>query len=86
MKKSFVTLLLCLLTAVVFACPVCERNKPKVLQGITHGTGPNSNWDYVIVIVVAIIAVFTLFYSVKWLIRPNENNTDHIKFSILKEE
>ena len=86
MKKIITTLFLCVATAVAVACPVCERNKPKVLQGITHGTGPDSNWDYVIVILIAIIAVLTLFYSVKWLIKPNENNPDHIKFLFINEE
>ena len=70
-------------TVAVFACPVCERNKAKALQGITHGAGPTSNWDYVIVGAIAVVTVFTLFYSVKWLIKPNEQNPDHIKLSIL---
>ena len=86
MRKLITTLILCVATAVAFACPVCERNKPKALQGITHGTGPDSNWDYVIVILIAIIAVLTLFYSVKWLIKPNENNPDHIKFLFINKE
>lgn len=86
MRKIIATSLSSFLTIVAVACPVCERNKPKVLQGITHGTGPDSNWDYVIVVLVAVIAVLTLIYSIKWLIRPNENNTDHIKYSFLNEE
>lgn len=73
----------CLTTVAVFACPVCERNKAKALQGITHGAGPTSNWDYVIVFAIIIMAILTLFYSVKWLIKPNEQNGNHIKLSIL---
>lgn len=68
------------------ACPVCERNKASALQGLTHGAGPGSKWDYVIVVAAIIIAIFTLFYSVKWLIHPNENNQGHIKLSILNEQ
>lgn len=69
------------------ACPVCERNKPKALKYIsTHGTGPESNWDYVIVIVVAVIAFISLFLTIKWLIRPQEDNKDHIKYSFLNPE
>ena len=86
MRKIIMILPLCVTTILVFACPVCERNKPKILQGITHGTGPDSNWDYVTVITIGIIALFTLFYSIKWLIKPNENNTDHIKYSFLNKE
>ncbi|MFN0048934.1 MAG: hypothetical protein ACKVOU_07420 [Cytophagales bacterium] len=66
-----------------WACPVCERNQPKALKGIVHGAGPESNWDYVGVVITGIIACFTLFYSVKWLIKPGEKNQSHIKYSIL---
>ena len=69
-----------------FACPVCERNKPKMLQGITHGSSPESNWDYVIVIGLGIIAILTLFYSIKLFLKPNEDNSNHIKYSILNEQ
>ena len=86
MNKLISTISFILLIITCFACPVCERNKPKILQGITHGTGPESNWQYVIVIVIAIIAILTLIYSVKWLIKPGEDNSDHIKYSFLKEE
>lgn len=87
MKKWITTCMLSGLSFYLAACPVCERNKPKILQGVTsHGSNPESNWDYVIVAVVAIIAVATLFYSVKWLIKPNENNKSHIKYSFLSEQ
>jgi hypothetical protein len=70
-----------------YACPVCERAKAKILFGsLSHGTLPVSKWEYVAVWVVIISVVLTLFYSVKWLIKPSENNIDHIKYSILKFE
>jgi hypothetical protein len=65
------------------ACPVCDRNKPKLLKGISHGTGPESNWDYLIVGGMLVITLFTLFFSIKWLIQPKENHKSHIKYSIL---
>ena len=83
MKKLIAILFFWMISVSVFACPVCERNKAKALQGITHGAGPASNWDYVIVFAIAIVAVLTLIYSIKWLVKPNEKNTDHIKLSIL---
>ncbi|WP_310556932.1 hypothetical protein [Flavobacterium sp.] len=83
MKKLITTVIL-LIQAIVFACPVCERNQPKVLRGIVHGAGPESNWDYVSIWVTIIIAIITLIYSLKWLIKPGEKNRDHIKYSILK--
>ncbi len=65
-------------------CPVCERNQPKALRGIVHGAGPDSQWDYISIWITIIIAVLTLFFSIKWLIKPGEKNVDHIKYSILK--
>ena len=69
---------------VSFACPVCERNQPKVLRGIVHGAGPDSNWDYISIWMTILIALVALFFSIKWLIKPGEKNLDHIKYSILK--
>jgi len=77
----FIALLLCELTSL--ACPACAKQQPKLLRGITHGTGPDSQWDYVIVIATLIATCITLFYSIKWLIRPNESIQGHIKFSII---
>ncbi len=84
MKKILTILFLLFIQVAAFACPVCERNQPKVLRGIVHGSGPDSNWDYVSIYITIIIALVALFYSVKWLIKPNENNQDHIKYSIFK--
>ncbi len=68
------------------ACPACEKQQPEMLRGITHGTGPESNWDYVIVWATVIIVLITLFFSVKWLVRPGEKSEYHIKRSILNKE
>ena len=84
MRRILTFLLLILLQITAFACPVCERNQPKVLRGIVHGSGPDSNWDFVSIGVTIVIAILALVYSVKWLVNPNENNADHIKFSIFK--
>jgi hypothetical protein len=84
MKKIISILSLCFFTLATIACPVCERNQPKLLKGIVHGKGPDSNWDYVSVWITAIIAIITLFYTVKWLLKPGEKNNEHIKYSIFK--
>lgn len=85
MYKKYLTLILFfLINVTAFACSVCEKQQPKMLQGITHGTGPQSNWDYVIIWAVAIIVVATLFFSLKWLIWPGERSSDHIKRTVLK--
>ena len=79
-------LLMLLCAGVMHACPVCERNQPKLLKGVVHGAGPDSQWDYVIMWAVIAITVISLFYSVKWLIKPGEKDANHIKYSILNEE
>ena len=69
-----------------FACPTCEIAQPRYLKGITHGTGPQSNWDFLIISVVAVIVIATLFFSIKWLLKPGEKSDTHIKNMILNIE
>lgn len=69
-----------------FGCPVCERRQPKLLRGLVHGAGPNGFWDYVIVAVIFIVALLTLFFSIKWLLKPGEEEQDHIKRAIFKAD
>lgn len=86
MKKIFILFILFFLgfPTFVHACDVCQNNQPKVLKNITHGTGPQGNIDYVIIWSALIIVALTLFFSLKYLIRPNENACDHIKNSIIE--
>lgn len=70
-------------TVAAFACPVCDKQQPKILRGITHGTGPQSDWDYAIVWTAVLIVLITLFYTIKWLIKPGEKNDNHIKRMVL---
>jgi phage shock protein PspC (stress-responsive transcriptional regulator) len=86
MKKILTILLFITWHTASFACEVCKKQQPKILRGITHGAGPQSEWDYVIVGVMTVIVITTLFYSVKWLIHPGEKNLNHIKNSILNFE
>ena len=82
--KKLLAIILLFLNGALLACPVCERNQPKVLRGIVHGAGPESNWDYVSIGITIFLAVITLYFSIKWLVKPGEKNTDHIKYSILE--
>jgi len=86
MKRTSVILLFWLAAQAATACPVCERNQPAMLKGITHGAGPESGWDYVIVWTAVAVVVLTLFFSVKWLLRPGEKSDRHIKRVILNNE
>jgi hypothetical protein len=86
LKKILVLLPGLLFRICGLACPACEARQPKILRGITHGAGPSGKWDYFIVGVAVVIVMFTLFYSVKWLIRPGEKSAGHIKRIILNPE
>ena len=83
MKRIFLTLFITISGLGLSACPVCERNQPKLLKGITHGAGPESKWDYLIVSIAVIIVLATLIFSIKWLIQPGERSNRHIKRLIL---
>jgi hypothetical protein len=86
MKTIYLIVVVLLMRLPVLACPACKRQQPRLLQGITHGTGPGSQWDYVIVCVALALTVLVLYYSVKWMIRPGEQAPDHIKQFILNHE
>jgi hypothetical protein len=81
--KSLLILLTVLSVQIVTACPVCEKQQPKITQGLTHGAGPQSNWDWVIIAIITVITLLTFIYSLKYLIKPGEKNANHIKQSIL---
>ncbi len=89
MKRGLKLLLLpsfILMNIVSVACEVCKKQQPKVLRGITHGAGPQSDWDYDVVWITVIIVMISLYYSVKWIIRPGEKEREHIKHSILNPD
>ncbi len=82
-KHLLVLIVILLINAQVWACPVCEQQQPKITQGLTHGSGPQSNWDWVIIAVISAITLLTLVFSLKYLIKPGEKNKNHIKQFIL---
>lgn len=85
MKNILFLLGLMLVQVASFACPACEKKQPAILKGITHGTGPDSNWDWVIISIMVLITLSVLFYSVKWLFKPGEKSSSHIKNFILND-
>jgi hypothetical protein len=86
MKKLLLLLLLSTAAQLAIACDVCKKQQPKVLQGITHGAGPQSNWDYVIVVLTCVLVITCLYSSVRHLIHPKEQTANHIKYSILNAD
>jgi len=83
MKKSLFIIGLIIFRLVSVGCPACGKNQSKLFSGITHGTGPDSNWDYVSVWITILLVLATLFYTMKWLIKPGEKNLNHIKRTVL---
>ena len=86
MKNLFVVIIFFLAHISIYACDACEKQQPEILRGITHGPGPQSNWDYLIVSVGAAIVVATFFFSIKWLLSPGEKGEKHIKRIVLNYE
>lgn len=85
MKLKYVlTSLTILIVNIAQACPVCEKQQPTITMGLTHGAGPESNWDWVIIAAITLITLLTLFYSIKYLVRPGERKPSHIKHFIIQ--
>lgn len=72
-----------LMTTFAFACEACKLQQPKITQSFTHGTGPESKWDWLIIGIIAVITVYTFVFSLKYLVKPGEKDRNHIKNSIL---
>lgn len=83
LRTFFIIVIFLLAHSAVMACGVCEKQQPKILRGITHGGGPQSDWDYVAVWCMVVIVVISFFYGVKWMLRPGEKESEHIKRTIL---
>lgn len=81
--KLLVTTALVLVAKITLACDVCEKNQPAITKGLTHGTGPESNLDWVNIGIMAALTLLTLIFSIKFLVKPGEKNADHIKRQIL---
>jgi hypothetical protein len=81
-----VTTSLLFMNTLALACEVCKKQQPGILKGVTHGAGPQSDWDYVIVAIAAVIVIVSFFFSVKWIVRPGEMESNHIKRMILNVE
>ena len=86
MKKILLSIVLLATGLLTLACPTCELAQPWYLGGMTHGRGPKSDWDILIISIAAVIVIATLFFSIKWLVKPGEKSATHIKHLILNIE
>ena len=82
-RKYFITAILLIYTNIIFACEVCEKNQPAITKGWTHGTGPDSGYDWINITIMSIITLLTLIFSIKFLVKPGEKGENHIKRQIL---
>lgn len=87
MKKTAITSFVLLLTTIssALACEVCKKNQPKVLENITHGSGPTGTIDYIITWSAVVIVTITLVMSIRFLLRPKETGVDHIKNIVMNQ-
>lgn len=76
---KYILLILLLSPLKAWACDVCNRRQPEALQNVIHGIGPQGNIDYIITTTAAIIVGITLFFSIKYLVKPKEDQADHVK-------
>jgi hypothetical protein len=77
------TALLLVASLPVVACEACKKQQPKLLQGITHGSGPDSTWDYLIVSVMVVITVYSFYAMVKCMTKSRDKAHQSIKTIIL---
>jgi hypothetical protein len=85
-QKAVAVLALLLMKNIsAIACEACKKQQPKLLQGVTHGGGPDSNWDYVIVAVMVAVTLYVLVATLKCMFRPAEKDEQHIKRTILND-
>ncbi|CAM3126348.1 hypothetical protein DRF59_18220 [Chryseobacterium flavum] len=84
--KNIIILCGLLITTYALACDACKLQQPEVTRNFTHGTGPESNWDWFIVGIVILITVLAFILSAKYLIKPGEKNKTHIKYSVFSSE
>ena len=65
--------------ASLMACPVCDKRQPKGFAGITHGTGPESAFDYWMLYGSMAVVVLTLLLFVRFMIRPETRAMNRLK-------
>jgi len=84
-KVTTIAMALAVSIGSAMACTVCKEQQPKILKGLTHGVGPDGNWDYLIVAVMVAVVSGTFLMSARYLVKPGEREQLHIKYSILNE-
>lgn len=81
--NKIVILVLVLWQAVAKACEACDLQQPKITRGLTHGAGPKSMWDWVAVAIIMLISIATVYYFIKYLIKPDAKKRIELKNNVL---
>jgi len=84
-KQTFSGVLI-LISAYALACDACKLQQPEATKEWTHGTGPESDWDWFIVGIVVLLTIVAFYYSVKYLVTPGEKDKHHIKYTVFSDE
>ncbi|MDQ0595101.1 hypothetical protein QFZ37_003470 [Chryseobacterium ginsenosidimutans] len=81
---KILTFIVMFLATSASACDACKSQQPEITKDLTHGAGPESDWDWFIVGIVIMITVVAFIYSIKYLIKPGEKDKRHVKYSFLQ--
>lgn len=88
MKRIFLIAIIFILQTPIalYACDLCEENQPKILRGLTHGSGPQGTIDFIIIWSSVVIVVVCMYFFIKYLVKPGEESNDHIKYSVVQND
>ncbi|RFZ91159.1 hypothetical protein D0C36_19660 [Mucilaginibacter conchicola] len=85
MRKYIFTISVILVSGTAFACDACKKQK-SLFTGISHGRGPESNWDYLIVALMIVVTLYVLFAALKCMFKSSENHRSHIKYTFIESD
>ena len=86
MKWAILITFLVFQSPILMACEACNKNQPKLLQGITHGAGPEGWWDYFVVVIMVVVTIYSLYATIKCFVVTKEVKYKSIKNLIVTQE
>ncbi len=88
MKRIIILVIVLILQTPVglWACEICKENQPKLLRGLTHGSGPKGTIDFIIIWSSVIIVLITMYFFIKYLVKPGEKSAEHIKYIVVQND
>lgn len=88
MKKIILLGIILLLQSPVglMACEICKETQPKLFRGLTHGSGPKGTMDMVIIWSAVVIVLITMYFFIRYLVKPGEKNHNHIKYIVVQND